>query len=102
MTAQMAIRVIKDIPRDGLASDFAAVVGEATSMAAKVLEKEIPKVPTHVETRSSCCTCPSCRNVIDEFGEFVKGQKIRICHNRCHFCGQAIDWSEYREKVRFE
>ena len=59
------------------------------------LEKQIPKKITHEATLKRCATCPTCKNVLDEFIELVPGQpKIRVTFTHCHFCGQALDWSE--------
>ena len=59
------------------------------------LEKQIPKKITHEATLQRCATCPTCKNVLDEFIEFIPGQpKIRVTFTNCHFCGQALDWSD--------
>ena len=59
------------------------------------LEKQIPKEPTHEATLYKCLTCPNCKNVIDEFMEFVPEQpKIRVKNPHCKYCGQALDWSD--------
>ena len=59
------------------------------------LEKQIPQKITHEATLKRCATCPTCKNVLDEFIELVPGQpKIRVTFTHCHFCGQALDWSE--------
>ena len=59
------------------------------------LEKQIPKKITHEATLQRCATCPTCKNVLDEFIEFVPGQpKIRVTFTHCHFCGQALDRGE--------
>lgn len=63
--------------------------------AIEALEKQIPKKITHEATLQRCATCPTCKNVLDEFIEFIPGQpKIRVTFTNCHFCGQALDWSE--------
>ena len=59
------------------------------------LEKQIPKKITHEATLKRCATCPTCKNVLDEFIELIPGQpKIRVTFTHCHFCGHALDWSE--------
>ena len=59
------------------------------------LEKQIPKKITHEATLKRCATCPTCKNVLDEFIELIPGQpKIRVTFTHCHFCGQALDWSD--------
>lgn len=69
---------------------------KATYAVLKALNKQIKKKVTHEATLQKCATCPTCKNVIDEFMEFVPGQpKIRVTSSYCHFCGQALDWSEY-------
>ena len=68
----------------------------AERLTYKAIEKQIPKKITHEATLQICATCPTCKNVLDEFMEFVPGQpKIRVTSSYCHFCGQALDWSEY-------
>lgn len=57
----------------------------------KALEKQIPKKPTHEATLYRCCTCPNCKNVIDEFTDFA-GQRVRVTVQHCRFCGQKLDW----------
>lgn len=60
----------------------------------EALEKQIPKKITHEATLKRCATCPTCKNVLDEFIEFIPGQpKTRVTFTHCHFCGQALDWS---------
>ena len=56
----------------------------------------------HEATLKRCCTCPSCGNVLDQFEQFGVG-KVRIMNDYCHFCGQALDWSdEEKSMVRFK
>ena len=67
----------------------------AFETAIEALEKQIPKKITHEATLQRCATCPTCKNVLDEFIEFIPGQpKIRVTFTHCHFCGQALDWSD--------
>ena len=62
------------------------------------LEKQIPKKITHEATLQRCATCPTCKNVLDEFIEFIPDQpKIRVTFTHCHFCGQALDWGSEEE-----
>ena len=64
-------------------------------VAISALEKQIPKKVTHEATLYRCTTCPTCKNVIDEFIEFIPGQpKIRVQTIHCKFCGQALDWGD--------
>ena len=68
---------------------------KAYSVAIEALEKQIPKKITHEATLQRCATCPTCKNVLDEFIELIPGQpKIRVTFTHCHFCGQALDWSD--------
>lgn len=57
------------------------------------LEKQIPKTVTHEATLYKCCTCPNCKNVVDEFTTFGES-RVRVTYKFCHFCGQALDWSD--------
>lgn len=64
----------------------------AVKMAIKALEKQIPEKITHEATIYKCCTCPSCKNVVDEF-ETIGDSRARVTFQFCHFCGQALDWN---------
>ena len=68
-------------------------VWEAVNTALEVLERHIPKELTHEATLYKCCTCPTCKNVVNEFVDF-KGQRVRVTYAHCRFCGQALDWSD--------
>lgn len=68
----------------------------AFDIAIQVLEKQVPKTVTHEATLIKCCTCPTCKNVIDKFEQFGEA-KVRVTYNYCHFCGQKLDWSEPNE-----
>lgn len=58
-------------------------------------ERLTPKKPTHEATLFKSNTCPCCKNVVDEFTEFIPGQpKIRVKTIHCKFCGQKLDWSD--------
>lgn len=62
--------------------------------AKRSMEHGIPAMVTHEASLYKCCTCPNCKNVVDEFTEFVPGQKIRVKVRWCRFCGQALKWEE--------
>lgn len=68
---------------------------QAMQTCKSALKKQIPKKPTHEATLYRCLTCPTCKNVIDEFMEFVpEHPKIRVKTLHCKYCGQALDWSD--------
>ena len=99
MTIQQAIRVlnlpgdhIKDYEEYGFGIDDE--LKEAILIAKAALRKRQPTMVTHNATIQSCCTCPSCSNVVDEFTEFVPGQKIRVQAQWCKYCGQALKWED--------
>ena len=56
-------------------------------------KKQIPEKVTHEASLVRCCTCPKCKNVVDKFEKWGEST-IRITYNYCHFCGQALDWSD--------
>lgn len=56
-------------------------------------EKQTPKMVTHEAAIHRCSTCPTCKNVIDEFTTF-NGEKVRVIYKYCHFCGQALKWGD--------
>lgn len=65
------------------------------------VERMTPKKVTHEASIRRCCTCPTCKNVLDEFDSFM-GQKVRVTYQHCHFCGQALDWSgERKQHIKF-
>ena len=57
-----------------------SVFGEALTMAINALEKQIPKKPK-TDDRYVMYICPCCNDF------------IKVSHNCCQNCGQAIDWS---------
>ena len=57
-----------------------SVFGEALTMAINTLEKQIPKKPK-TDDRYVMYICPCCNDF------------IKVSHNCCQNCGQAIDWS---------
>lgn len=82
-------------PKEALNRLDETVIGDLELKIAlsKAIEQQIPKKLTHEATLYKCCTCPNCKNVVDKFMDFA-GQKVRVTYNHCHFCGQALDWSE--------
>lgn len=56
-------------------------------------EKQVAKRITHDSTLLKCCTCPSCKNVLDKFETFGDS-RLRVRFKFCHFCGQKLDWSD--------
>ena len=86
---------LKEIQEDGISLGAGDYVGlEALKIAVLALEKQVPKKPTHEATLYKCFTCPSCKNVVDEF-EAIGSEKHRVLVPHCRFCGQALDWNEY-------
>ncbi len=59
----------------------------------KARERQMARKITHESTIYKCCTCPNCKNVVDEF-ETIGDKKMRVTFNYCHFCGQKLDWSD--------
>ena len=59
----------------------------------RLIEKPMPKKVTHEATLYRCCTCPTCKNVVDEFTDFLD-KRVRVTVQHCKFCGQALDWSD--------
>ena len=94
MTAKEAIKTIQvAIAEDKW--EYPLDYSIAFETAIESLEKQIPKKITHEATLQRCATCPTCKNVLDEFIEFIPGQpKIRVTFTHCYFCGQALDWSD--------
>ena len=45
---------------------------EHEKMVLKALEKQLPKIVTHEATLYKCCTCPTCKNVVDKFEKWAR------------------------------
>ena len=63
----------------------------------EAVEKRIPKKVTHEASLYKNCTCPNCKNVVDEFTDFA-GKRVRVTIQNCKFCGQKLDWSDTDEQ----
>lgn len=66
---------------------------ESAECSIIALKKQIPTKITHEATLYKCCTCPNCKNVVDDFIVF-QDQKTRVTPSYCKYCGQALDWSD--------
>lgn len=94
MTAEEAIKTIQ-VAIAEVEWNYPLDYSIAFETAIEALEKQIPKKITYEATLQRCATCPTCKNVLDEFIELIPGQpKIRVTFTHCHFCGQALDWSD--------
>lgn len=71
----------------------AKMINNCLNTFKELVDKETPRKVTHQATIYSCCTCPNCLNVIDEFEEF-HGQRVRVTFDYCIFCGQHLDWRD--------
>ena len=92
MTPQEALEMLNDVEF----SEKYQGKQEYTDMllfCKEALEKQIPKKLTHEATLYRCFTCPTCKNVIDEFTDFT-GERYRVTVQYCKFCGHALDWSD--------
>jgi hypothetical protein len=59
----------------------------------KAICKQTSTKVTHEASLFKCCTCPDCKNVVDEFEKWGD-KKVRIMPTFCRYCGQALDWTE--------
>lgn len=59
----------------------------------EALERQTPKKVTHEATLYKRCTCPNCKNVVDEIEKW-RERTVRITPDYCDICGQRLDWSE--------
>ena len=94
MIAKKALELLNDVE---FSEKYQGVQEHAEMLIVckEALEKQIPKKITHEATLQRCATCPTCKNVLDEFIDFIPEQpKIRVTFTHCHFCGQALDWSD--------
>lgn len=66
---------------------------EHEKIVLNALEKQMPKTVTHEASLYRCCTCPTCKNVIDKFEKWSENT-IRITYKYCYFCGQKLDWGD--------
>lgn len=67
---------------------------EETCLTPQQLKKLIPAKVEHGATIYQCGTCPSCRNVVNEFEKWGE-QSVHITVPYCKFCGQALDWEGF-------
>lgn len=65
----------------------------------KAITKQIPAKVTHEASLLCCCTCPTCKNVVDKFEKFGLST-IRVTYKHCQCCGQKLDWSEINEPAK--
>ena len=86
-----AVQARNDLERLLLTGERPA--NKVIAMGVKALEKQMPKKITHEASLYECCTCPKCKNVVDKFERFGDSM-VRVKYNYCHFCGQALDWSD--------
>ena len=66
---------------------------EAKALISKAVLRQIETKVTHTASLYRCCTCPNCGNVVDKFEEFGDSV-VRVEYLHCHFCGQALDYSD--------
>ncbi len=59
---------------------------ECESVIISALEKQIPKKV--IKEEYGACKCPACNDL--EVKDYTTGVKFR----HCHYCGQALDWSD--------
>ena len=87
MNAQEALEIITNaIQTDGMTAEQ----DEALAIAQKALEKQIPKKGImRGDNYSSVLSCPNCRKPIVNVWNIAKYEP-----NYCHYCGQALDWSD--------
>lgn len=96
MTPKEAIETIK-IAIAEVEWNYPINYAVAFETAIEALEKQIPKKVTHEATLLRCCTCPTCKNVVDKFEKWGEST-VRITYNHCQICGQALDWSDGERK----
>lgn len=82
-------KIIQEAKQEGI-TDLLILNKQAVMEA---LRKQIPQKVTHEATLYRCCTCPKCKNVVDKFEQFGE-TKVRVTYKHCHFCGQALEWSD--------
>jgi hypothetical protein len=90
MTPREAKILFEEDLKDGKCNEHCPECN-ARELAISALEKQIPKKVTHEATLYKCCTCPNCKNVVNEFTEFM-GNLCRVTPAYCKYCGQAILW----------
>lgn len=67
---------------------------EVWETAISALEKQIPKKPIEDDYYDEPAVCPNCGgNIIN-----IADNDYHFQH--CHYCGQALDWSDTNDKNR--
>lgn len=87
MNVQEALEIITNAIQS---DNMTASQDKALAIAQKVLEKQIPKKGIMIgDNYSSVLSCPNCRKPIVNVWNIAKYEP-----NYCHYCGQALDWSD--------
>lgn len=87
MNVQEALEIITNAIQS---DNMTASQDKALAIAQKVLEKHIPKKGIMIgDNYSSVLSCPNCRKPIVNVWNIAKYEP-----NYCHYCGQALDWSD--------
>lgn len=63
----------------------------------EALDKQVPKKVTHEASMYKCCTCPNCKNVVDEFEKWGEST-VRVTSRYCRYCGQRLDWGGQKDE----
>lgn len=86
MNAQEALEIITNaIQTYGMTAEQ----DEALAIAQKALEKQMPKKGFMIgDDYSSVLSCPNCRKPIVNVWN-----RSEYKPNYCHYCGQALDWT---------
>lgn len=87
MNAQEALETIKyEVDEEG----HCGYIEDELRLAMTALEKQIPKKGIMIgDNYSSVLSCPNCRKPIVNVWNIAKYEP-----NYCHYCGQALDWSD--------
>lgn len=96
MVIEKAIEMIDDylLEPNSISPDWVEVL----KMCRKALKKQAPTMVTHEATLYRCCTCPTCKNVVDKFEKFGE-RTVRVTYAHCQICGQALDWEKGGEII---
>ena len=71
---------------------------DGIDVVTKALKKQVPEKVTHEAALLQCCTCPSCKNVVDSFETWGES-RVRVTFRYCHFCGQRLEWGGWQDEL---
>lgn len=98
MTYEEALKLLEKIILYIVIKTGKPLVGDFVDTLKKALKKQTPIKPKFANNiyKQKCYWCPSCNNYLMEYysdDNKLQLEKMSKFNPYCHWCGQAIDWS---------